>query len=54
MVPSGGEISFIAAHTKTLFKDGQPTPESQKIIWDLIRHCTQPRVGLLILFEDPC
>ncbi|KAH8895530.1 hypothetical protein GQ53DRAFT_804356 [Thozetella sp. PMI_491] len=42
--PNGGETLFLAAHAKRLLhKDGTPLPDSQKRIWDLIAHCTQPK-----------
>ncbi|ETS77179.1 hypothetical protein PFICI_11053 [Pestalotiopsis fici W106-1] len=42
--PNGGETLFIAAHAKTLFTgEGKEVPESQKLIWKLIDHCTQPQ-----------
>lgn len=43
--PSGNETFFLAAHAKRLFgDDGVALEESQKKIWDLINHCTQPKV----------
>ncbi|KAI1333868.1 putative alpha-ketoglutarate-dependent 2,4-dichlorophenoxyacetate dioxygenase [Xylariaceae sp. FL0016] len=42
--PNGEETLFLAAHAKLLFtKDGKQLEDSQKIIWDLITHCTQPK-----------
>ncbi|GAA5827741.1 hypothetical protein JCM11251_007650 [Rhodosporidiobolus azoricus] len=39
--PSGQETLFIAAHTKQVV--GWDLEKSQKLIWDLIDHCTQPK-----------
>ncbi|KAH9886819.1 putative alpha-ketoglutarate-dependent 2,4-dichlorophenoxyacetate dioxygenase [Xylariomycetidae sp. FL2044] len=42
--PNGGETLFLAAHAKTLYtQEGKALGESQEIIWDLLRHCTQPQ-----------
>lgn len=46
--PSGEETLFIAAHAKTLFsRDGTVVEDSQKIIWDIIKHCSQEKVSKL-------
>ncbi|TVY14960.1 Alpha-ketoglutarate-dependent 2,4-dichlorophenoxyacetate dioxygenase [Lachnellula arida] len=42
--PSGEETFFLAAHAKALFDaEGNRLADSQKIIWDLIAHCTQSK-----------
>ncbi|TVY22772.1 Alpha-ketoglutarate-dependent 2,4-dichlorophenoxyacetate dioxygenase [Lachnellula hyalina] len=41
---SGHETFFLAAHAKALFDDdGKRLADSQKMVWDLIAHCTQTK-----------
>lgn len=43
--PNGEGTLYIAAHLKTLFtQHGKALENSQEIVWELIRHCTQPKV----------
>ena len=45
--PNGEETLFLAAHAKKLFtSDGKCVEHSQQIIWDLISHCTKPKVRI--------
>jgi alpha-ketoglutarate-dependent 2,4-dichlorophenoxyacetate dioxygenase len=41
--PDGRKTLYLAAHAKTIL--GKSQEESQKLIWDLINHCTQPQVS---------
>jgi len=42
VAPDGRKTLFLAAHAKTIV--GRSFEESQKLIWKLIDHCTQPKV----------
>ncbi len=48
--PNGEETIYLAAHAKTIFKDGRVLSheESQRIIWELIGWCTQPKVDFTV------
>ncbi|KAF2711204.1 putative alpha-ketoglutarate-dependent 2,4-dichlorophenoxyacetate dioxygenase [Pleomassaria siparia CBS 279.74] len=39
--PDGRKTLYLAAHAKTVL--GRSLEESQKLIWELIDHCTQPK-----------
>lgn len=41
--PDGRKTLFLAAHAKLIL--GRSFEESQKLIWELIDHCTQPKVS---------
>ena len=41
--PDGRKTLYLAAHAKIIV--GRSLEESQKLIWELIDHCTQPKVG---------
>jgi alpha-ketoglutarate-dependent 2,4-dichlorophenoxyacetate dioxygenase len=40
--PDGSKTLFLAAHAKLVL--GRSLEDSQKLIWELIDHCTQPQV----------
>jgi alpha-ketoglutarate-dependent 2,4-dichlorophenoxyacetate dioxygenase len=40
--PDGRKTLYLAAHAKTVL--GRSFEESQRLIWELIEHCTQPKV----------
>lgn len=42
--PDGRKTLYLAAHAKLIL--GRSLEESQKLIWGLIDHCTQPKVLL--------
>jgi alpha-ketoglutarate-dependent 2,4-dichlorophenoxyacetate dioxygenase len=41
--PDGRKVLYLAAHAKLVV--GWGLEESQKLIWELIHHCTQPKVS---------
>lgn len=41
--PDGRKVLYLAAHAKTIL--GRSFEDSQKLIWELIEHCTQPKVA---------
>jgi len=41
VAPDGRKTLYLAAHAKTIL--GRSFKKSQKIIWQLINHCTQPK-----------
>jgi alpha-ketoglutarate-dependent 2,4-dichlorophenoxyacetate dioxygenase len=41
--PDGRKTLYLAAHAKLVM--GRGFEESQKLIWELINHCTQSKVG---------
>lgn len=43
MAPDGRKTLYLAAHAKLV--RGRSLDESQKLIWELIDHCTQPQVS---------
>ena len=43
IAPDGRKTLFLAAHAKTIV--GRSFEDSQKLIWKLIDHCTQPKVS---------
>jgi alpha-ketoglutarate-dependent 2,4-dichlorophenoxyacetate dioxygenase len=45
VAPDGRKTLFLAAHAKTIV--GRSFEDSQKLIWKLIDHCTQPKVSAL-------
>jgi len=49
IAPNGEETLYLATHAKKLFKNGKEMVDSQKIVWDLIEHCTRPEVCLYFL-----
>lgn len=42
VAPDGRKTLYLAAHAKVVL--GRSFEESQKLIWELIDHCTQPKV----------
>jgi alpha-ketoglutarate-dependent 2,4-dichlorophenoxyacetate dioxygenase len=42
IAPDGRKTLYLAAHAKTVI--GKSFEESQRLIWELIDHCTQPKV----------
>jgi len=49
--PDGGETLFIAAHAEYVV--GWSKEDSQKLIWDLIKHCTQPQYTVSVKWHQP-
>jgi len=49
--PDGGETLYIATHAKTIIGWGEA--ESQKVIHELLAHCTQPEYVLSVKWEQP-
>lgn len=43
VAPDGRKTLYLAAHAKKIV--GKSLEESQELIWELIRHCTQPKVS---------
>lgn len=41
--PDGRKVLYLAAHAKTILR--RSFEDSQKLIWELIEHCTQPKVA---------
>jgi len=49
VAPNGRKTLYLAAHAKMIL--GRTFEDSQKLIWELIDHCTQPKVGALSLLQ---
>lgn len=45
--PDGRKALYLAAHAKRVL--GYSFEESQKLIWELIDHCTQPKVSARLM-----
>lgn len=45
VAPDGRKTLYLAAHAKMIL--GRSYEDSQKLIWELIDHCTQPKVRSL-------
>jgi hypothetical protein len=43
--PDGRKTLYLAAHAKIIL--GRSLEDSQKLIWELIGHCTQPKVNII-------
>lgn len=50
--PDGRQTLYLAAHAKLIL--GWSFEESQKLIWELIDHCTQPKVLYQMSSLDVC
>ncbi|EJD04752.1 alpha-ketoglutarate-dependent 2,4-dichlorophenoxyacetate dioxygenase [Fomitiporia mediterranea MF3/22] len=51
IAPDGEETLYIAAHAAEVV--GMSKEESQKLIWKLIDHCTQPQYTLAVKWRQP-